>query len=122
MKCIVCDKCKEIIKNPRLVRVITCARPLRAPMSMEGGCVVGKPGYRGNDRQQNDIFWEKEICDSCLGKLEAFFEDEGGGGTTEPDTPNTPDTPDVPDVPGGGDEPGGETPTDPDAGEETPTP
>lgn len=101
MKCIVCDKCKEIIKNPRLVRVITCARPLRIPV---GDCVAGKPEYRGNDRQQNDIFWEKEICDNCLGELEAFF--ESGGGATEPDNPNIPGDPD-------GGETGGEEPTEP---------
>lgn len=29
MKCIVCDRCKTIIENPRRCRVITCARPLK---------------------------------------------------------------------------------------------
>ncbi len=51
MKCLVCDRCKSIIKNPRRGRVITCARPLK-PHAV---CGNGKVPYRGNDPQQNDI-------------------------------------------------------------------
>ena len=102
MKCIVCDKCKEIIKNHRLVRVITCARPMRSPT---GDCVAGKPGYRGNDRQQNDIIWEKEICDRCMEKLEAFFEADHDGDAADSDATNISS--------------GGEMPANPEDNEET---
>lgn len=102
MKCIVCDRCKTIIENPRRCRVITCARPLK-PRAM---CEKGKAPYHGNDPQQNDILWEKEICDKCLDELEVFFEASGNidPHPPEPAEPD-PDTPVNPDDPGGnGDE------------------
>lgn len=101
MKCIVCDRCKTIIENPRKCRVITCARPLKPRVA----CENGKVPYRGNDPQQNDIIWEKEICDKCLDDLEVFFE-TGGSATPNPPEPDEPDpgTPDPtqpdPDTPG----------------------
>ena len=52
MKCIVCDRCKTIIENPRRCRVITCARPLKPRTACDKG---GKVPYRGNDPQQNDL-------------------------------------------------------------------
>ena len=112
MKCIVCDRCKAIIENPRRCRVITCARPVKPRTSCDKG---GKVPYRGNDPQQNDLLWEKEVCDKCLDELEAFF--EAGEGInphppepTEPD-PDIPTDPDNPDESGGG-ENGGENPPD----------
>ena len=100
MKCIVCDRCKKIIETPRNCRVITCAKPLKLPTQ---NCKVP---YRGNDRQQNDIIWEKEICSDCLDALEEFFEQ-----TVDPVTPE-PEQPEQPDNPGDG----GETPENPDEG------
>lgn len=91
MKCIVCDRCKTIIENPRRCRVITCARPLKP----RTGCDKGKVPYHGNDPQQNDILWEKEICDKCLDELEAFFE-SGNDVAPHPPEPVEPD----PDSPG----------------------
>lgn len=82
MKCIVCDRCKKIIENPRNCRVITCAKPLKPPIHNDN------VPYRGNDRQQNDIFWEKEVCIDCLDALEEFFE-QGA----EPVAPPEPDNP-----------------------------
>lgn len=82
MRCIICDRCKQIIENPRHCRVITCAKPLKPPINND------KVQYRGNDRQQNDIIWEKEVCTDCLDALEAFFE-QGA----EPTTPSEPDSP-----------------------------
>jgi len=70
MKCIVCDRCKKIIDNPRNFRVITCAKPLKLPTE---NCKVP---YHGNDKQQNDILWEKDICLECLDVLETFFDTE----------------------------------------------
>ena len=98
MKCIVCDRCKKIIETTRNCRVITCAKPLKMPTE---NCKVP---YRGNDRQQNDIIWEKEICSDCLDALEEFFEQ-----TVDPVMPE----PEQPDNPGDG----GETPDNPDVGE-----
>ena len=100
MKCIVCDRCKKIIETPRNCRVITCAKPLKLPTQ---NCKVP---YRGNDRQQNDIIWEKEICSDCLDALEEVFEQ-----TVDPVTPE-PEQPEQPDNPGDG----GETPENPDEG------
>ena len=100
MKCIVCDRCKKIIETPRNCRVITCAKPLKLPTQ---NCKVP---YRGNDRQQNDIIWEKEICSDCLDALEELFEQ-----TVDPVTPE-PEQPEQPDNPGDG----GETPENPDEG------
>ena len=104
MKCIVCDRCKQIIENPRNCRVITCAKPLKPPIVPAEHC---KTQYRGNDRQQNDILWEKEVCLDCLDALEEFF--AAGAGTV------TPPEPEQPDNPGGGDEQP-EQPTDQDEG------
>lgn len=106
MKCIVCDRCKTIIENPRRCRVITCARPLKPRTS----CDKGKVPYRGNDPQQNDLLWEKEICDKCLDELEAFFEvgEDVDPHPPEPVEPD-PDIPVDPENPGEGGE-GGETP------------
>jgi len=66
MKCIVCDRCKTIIEDVRRCKVITCARPLKPD-------VMDKPPYRGNDPKVNDILWTKELCNSCVDELEAFF-------------------------------------------------
>lgn len=119
MKCIVCDRCKTIIENPRRCRVITCARPLKPRTA----CDKGKAPYRGNDPQQNDLLWEKEICDKCLDELEAFFE---AGEAVEPHPPEPvepdPDIPTAPEDPGEGETPpgtgdGGGDGEDPDNGE-----
>lgn len=78
MRCVVCDRCKKIIDNPRHCRVITCAKPLKLPIDND------KVLYRGNDRQQNDIIFEREICIDCQDALEAFFEQSVESG--EPDS------------------------------------
>lgn len=107
MKCIVCDRCKTIIENPRRCRVVTCARPLKP----RTGCDKGKVPYRGNDPQQNDLLWEKEVCDKCLDELEAFFEVNEGADPRPPEPVEPdPDVPTDPDNPGDGGETGGETP------------
>ena len=102
MKCIVCDRCGEIIKDLKRHRVVTLARPLKPD-------VCGKAPHRGNDPQANDIFWEKELCSNCVDELEAFMEPKGTGGGD--DTPT--------EEPGGNtptEEPGGETTEEPDEG------
>lgn len=104
MKCIVCDRCKKIIETTRNCRVITCAKPLKLPTE---NC---KTPYRGNDRQQNDIIWEKEICADCLDALEEFFEQ-----SVEPTTPPETEQPEQPDNSGDGNK----NPPAPDNGETT---
>lgn len=101
MKCIVCDRCKTIIEDPRKCRVITCARPLR----IDPDARQCKSPYRGDDPKTNDLLWTKELCSECIDELDAFFESESGGdengGNTTPDMPE-PDMP-TPEVPGGDD-------------------
>lgn len=86
MRCVVCDCCKKVIENARHCRVITCAKPLKLPIDND------KVAYRGNDRQQNDIIWEKEVCTDCQDALEAFFEQK-----TESTEPNEGETGTEPD-------------------------
>lgn len=107
MKCILCDRCKQVIENPRHARVLTCARPFR--LQPEPPC-NNKPPYRGSDPRMNDILWEKELCDNCLDDLEAFLATESDAPPEEPSDPVEPNTPENPDEdsgeesnPGGGD-------------------
>ncbi len=64
MKCILCDRCKKIIEDPQQHRVLTCARPIRRRND------DGKKPYRGDDRQMNDIIWEKDLCTECASEIE----------------------------------------------------
>ena len=79
MKCILCDKCKKVIEDQQKRRVITCARPI-AHWNDDG-----KKAYRGDDRQMNDIIWEKDLCTDCASALEEFLEEssESSGATDE---------------------------------------
>lgn len=79
MKCILCDKCKKVIEDPQKRRVATCARPITHRND------DGKKAYRGDDRQMNDIIWEKDLCADCTAALEEFLEEssESGGATGE---------------------------------------
>lgn len=110
MKCILCDRCKKVIENPRHARVLTCARPFRLQPEPPCGGKPPYPPYRGNDPKMNDILWEKELCDTCLDDLEAFLATEPEPAPEEPTDPDVPENPDE-----GGDEAGGGTPTDPTA-------
>lgn len=115
MKCIICDRCKKVIENPRHSRVLTCARPFRLhPLETCGN----KQPYRGNDPKTNDIMWEKELCDKCLDDLEAFLATEPSDDAGSPAEPDTPDVPENPDEGEGN----GDAPTAPDEGGETPAP
>lgn len=75
MKCIMCDRCKKIIEDSQQHRVVTCARPIKRRND------DGKKAYRGDDRQMNDIIWEKDLCTECAAALEEFTSASG-----EPDT------------------------------------
>ncbi len=89
MRCIICDRCGKIVEDPRQMRVVTCARPIGAPMCGSGAQVV----YRGDDRQRNDILWQADVCGECLAALEDFMENNspapgpGGDGPTDPEAP-----------------------------------
>lgn len=67
MKCIVCDRCGTIIEDHRRCRVVTCAKPLKPD-------IIYRPGYKGNDKQANDILWSKELCSECAEAFECFVE------------------------------------------------
>lgn len=91
MRCIICDRCGKIIQDPKQMRVVTCARPIRKPVCGEANGVV----YRGNDRQLNDILWEAELCGECVIDLESFMEKSAGGeDTPDPSGPEDPTEPD----------------------------
>ncbi len=65
MKCIICDRCGKVIEDQRQVRVFTYAKPF----------VRYDPyvPYRGDDKQKNDILWEKDLCVECAEEAEAAF-------------------------------------------------
>lgn len=65
MKCIVCDRCKKIIEDPKKYRVVLCSRPLKPQLNATKSC-------RSDDKQANDILWEKEVCMSCADEIENF--------------------------------------------------
>lgn len=103
MKCIVCDRCKKIIEDPKRYRVILCSRPLKPQLNGAKSC-------RSDDKQANDILWEKELCMSCADEIENFTdmmidppENPDDGSNTNPIDPDDPGQPD---------------PTDPDTGDD----
>lgn len=98
VRCVVCDRCREIIEDPRKCRVITCAKPLRVDMEPKHQC-------RGNDRMMNDILWEKELCSTCADLLESFMENSSDTPEPSPEPEPTP-----------GPEPGGENTDEPGGG------
>lgn len=109
MKCIVCDRCKKIIEDPKKYRVILCSRPLNPQLD-------GTKNFRSDDKQANDILWEKEICMSCADEIETFSdakndppENPDDGGNTEPSEPDNPQ-PDLPSQDTGDDGENSETP------------
>lgn len=99
MKCILCDRCNQVIENPRRVRVLTCARPFDSQRESPSRKTHVPPPpyptpYHGNDPRMNDIFWEKELCGNCLDDLEAFLEnvpDTSHKDPVEPDASESPD-------------------------------
>lgn len=92
MKCIVCDRCKKIIEDPKKYRIVLCSRPLNPRLN---GC----KSTRSDDKQANDILWEKELCMSCADEIENFAD----AASSQPESP-------------GGEDPAG--PTDPTGPEE----
>lgn len=92
MKCIVCDRCKKIIEDPKKYRVVLCSRPLKPQLNATKSC-------RSDDKQANDILWEKEVCMSCADEIENFTDvmtdapenPDNGDNTKQPDQP-APDT------------------------------
>lgn len=104
MKCIVCDRCKQIIENPKRYRVILCSRPINPTLD-------GKSNCRSNDKQANDILWEKEVCLDCALEIENYTDVKADTPPIEDDKPGTTD-PEEPDkdsenpepIPGNGSE------------------
>lgn len=69
MKCIMCDKCKEIIEDPAQVRIITCSRPMKRP-------AVQEAAKREFDPHKQDVIWDKELCIKCALEIESLINDE----------------------------------------------
>lgn len=69
MKCIMCDKCKEIIEDPSQVRIITCSRPMKHPASQE-------PVKREFNPVKQDVIWDKELCIKCALEIESLINDK----------------------------------------------
>ncbi len=69
MKCIICDKCKKTIEDPRLVRTVTCSRPLPHRHEEDEPC-----RGRGDDPRMNDIIWEKDLCQECAAQVEELID------------------------------------------------
>ena len=59
MRCIICDNCGAMIKDPKTARIITCSRPMKKTAS--------------KDDPANDIVWQKELCIPCATELEAYI-------------------------------------------------
>lgn len=75
MRCIMCDKCKEIIGDPKQVRIITCSRPMKRPAGQESAKREFTPPTQ-------DIIWDKELCVKCAMEIETLI----NGDNTEEET------------------------------------
>ncbi len=71
MRCIICDRCKDIMDDPKQVRVITCSRPMKRPAPQEELRRSGNPPVQ-------DIIWEKELCTKCAMELETLINNGNG--------------------------------------------
>lgn len=67
MKCILCDRCKSIIDDPKKSRVITCSRPITRNHA-EGHVWT----TYWNEDGSHDIIWTKELCPACAAEFEEF--------------------------------------------------
>lgn len=71
MRCIMCDKCKKVIEDPKQVRILTCSRPMKKPADPS----AGKPC--------NDVIWDKELCPDCAMAIETAINEAH---TKDPET------------------------------------
>jgi len=66
MKCIICDKCKKILEDPKQSRSIVCSRPMMVPKHHDKMASSADP-------RTNDIIWEKELCVECAADIETYI-------------------------------------------------
>lgn len=71
MRCIICDKCKTIIEDPKQVRVLTCSRPMKRSAQQE-------PAKREFNPPTQDIIWDKELCVKCAMEIETLINGKDG--------------------------------------------
>ena len=71
MRCIMCDKCKEIIDDPKQVRILTCSRPMKRPPQP---CTTTTKTESVPPAQ--DIIWDKELCVKCVMEIEKLINGE----------------------------------------------
>lgn len=92
MRCIVCDKCGEIIPNKQQVRTITCSRPVERPVSQTVKREIGQ-------HPPQDTIWHKELCVKCAMEIEALIDTPSEEPLPDDQTPEIPD-----EIENGGDE------------------
>lgn len=97
MKCTVCDRCKKIIENPKQLRILTSAKPIKPPPSKL---------YSPTDPMFNEISWKCDLCVKCSEELEKQIFPERYAPIEKP--PINPDNPEG-EGEGEGENPGGET-------------
>ena len=76
MRCIMCDKCNEIIGDPKQVRIITCSRPMKRPAGQESAKREFTPPTQ-------DIIWDKELCVKCAMEIETPINGDNAEEETE---------------------------------------
>lgn len=76
MRCIMCDKCKEIIEDPKQVRILTCSRPMKRPAQQESA-------KREYNPPTQDVIWDKELCTKCAMEIESLINSDSAEGTGE---------------------------------------
>lgn len=72
MRCIICDKCKAIIEDPKQVRILTCSRHMKRPAGQE-------TVKREFNAPTQDIIWDKELCVKCAMEIETLVNGEADG-------------------------------------------
>lgn len=72
MRCILCDRCKTIVENPRKIKVVTYAKPLST-----------KTPVKADDSAMCDHIWTKELCPSCSEELENFMNQTANSGADD---------------------------------------
>lgn len=73
MRCIICDKCKAIIEDPKQVRILTCSRPMKRPAQQDSV-------KREFNPPTQDIIWDKELCVKCAMEIEELLNGGEGDG------------------------------------------
>lgn len=81
MRCILCDRCREIVRDERKIKIVTFAKSLRpGPVRADSPASVV------------DHIWTKELCPACSDELENFMNQTTSSGTGDDTSEEAPDT------------------------------